>query len=131
MSTFPRGRVFSGGLALQQKMAMKTLFSVGPGVFTDEEFAQAAGEISVPDLEGWEMFVESMGTTVYRKYKEVAIDLRSCACVCRLVFCNFQESGLYEYKILGVMDDLDPEMCAQVYVDWEYRKVWDTYVLGQ
>ena len=46
-------------------------------------------------------------------------------------FPYFQESGLYEYKIMGVMDDLDPEMCAQVYVDWEYRKVWDTYVLGE
>lgn len=29
------------------------------------------------------------------------------------------------------MADLDPEMCAQVYVDWEYRKVWDTYVLSE
>lgn len=32
---------------------------------------------------------------------------------------------------MGVMEDLDPEMCAQVYVDWEYRKVWDSYVLGE
>ena len=46
--------------------------------------------------------------------------------------CVFlQESGLYEYKTLGVMADLNPEMCAQVYVDWEYRKVWDSYVLGE
>lgn len=29
------------------------------------------------------------------------------------------------------MADLDPEVCAQVYVDWEYRKIWDNYVLGQ
>ena len=29
------------------------------------------------------------------------------------------------------MTDLDPEMCAQVYVDWEYRKIWDSYVLGE
>ena len=42
-----------------------------------------------------------------------------------------QESGLYEYKTLGLMDDLDSETCAQVYVDWEYRKVWDSYVLGK
>lgn len=60
-------------------MAMNTVFSVGPGVFTDEEFARAVGEISVPDLEGWELFAESMGTTIYRKYKEVA-------CVCVWVF---------------------------------------------
>ncbi len=29
------------------------------------------------------------------------------------------------------MDDLDPELCAQVYVDTEYRKKWDTYVMGK
>ena len=52
-------------------MDMKTLFSVGPGVFTDDDFARAMGEITKPDLEGWEHFVESMGTTFYRKYKEV------------------------------------------------------------
>lgn len=28
------------------------------------------------------------------------------------------------------MADLDPEISAQVYVDTEYRKKWDTYVLG-
>ena len=38
---------------------------------------------------------------------------------------------MYDYKIHGVMADLDPKLCAQVYVDWEYRKVWDTYVLGR
>lgn len=59
-------------------MAMNTLFSVGPGVFTDEEFARAVREISEPDLEGWEMFVETMGTTIYRKYKEVR---PLCVCV--------------------------------------------------
>jgi hypothetical protein len=90
-------------------MALKTVFSVGPGVFTEDEFARAVGELDSPDLEGWELLVESMGTKVYRKYRE--------------------EAGLYEYKTLGEMTDLDPEMCAQVYVDWEYRKIWDSYVL--
>ena len=28
------------------------------------------------------------------------------------------------------MDDLDPEICAMVYLDWQYRKKWDSYVLG-
>lgn len=40
-------------------------------------------------------------------------------------------SGLYEYKTHGVMEDLDPEICAMVYLDWEYRKKWDTYVIGK
>ena len=54
------------------------------------------------------------------------------ASVCLFV-CLFvsQETGLYEYKTVGLMADLDPEACAQVYVDWEYRKAWDTYVLGK
>ena len=38
---------------------------------------------------------------------------------------------MYEYKVHGVMPDLDPEESARVYVDWEYRKIWDTYVLGK
>ena len=52
---------------------MKTLFSVGPGVFTDEEFASAVGELASPELEGWEFFVETMGTKIYRKYREVCV----------------------------------------------------------
>lgn len=58
---------------MQERMAIQTLFSVGPCVFTDEEFARAVGEITTPDLEGWEFFVESMGTKIYRKYKEVRV----------------------------------------------------------
>ncbi len=41
-----------------------------------------------------------------------------------------QDAGLYEYKVHGVMEDMDPELCAQVYVDWEYRKKWDNYTMG-
>ena len=29
------------------------------------------------------------------------------------------------------MTDIDPEVFIQVYMDWEYRKVWDHYVLGK
>ena len=50
---------------------MNTVFSVGPGVFTEDEFSRAVGELDSPDLEGWELLVESMGTKVYRKYREV------------------------------------------------------------
>lgn len=57
-------------------MAMKTVFSVGPGVFTDDDFARAVREINTPDLEGWEFFVESLGTKIYRKYKEVCVSMR-------------------------------------------------------
>ena len=46
-----------------------------------------------------------------------------CMCVC-------QESGLYAYKIFGTMD-VPADTCAKVYVDTEYRKVWDAYVRGK
>ena len=46
--------------------------SVGPGVFTEEEFQRAAHEVVEPDLSGaWEFFVESHNTKIYRNYKEV------------------------------------------------------------
>ena len=55
----------------------------------------------------------------------------TCYCaVCFGILC-LQVSGLYEYKVHGVMPDLDPEESARVYVDWEYRKIWDTYVIGE
>ena len=47
------------------------------------------------------------------------------------MYVNLQETGLYKYKIHGAMDDMDPELCAQIYVDWEYRKRWDSYVFGE
>jgi len=46
------------------------------------------------------------------------------------VFCVFsQESGLYAYKIFGTMD-VPADICAKVYVDSNYRKIWDPYVRG-
>jgi len=44
-------------------------------------------------------------------------------CVC----CK--ESGLYAYKIFGTMD-VPADTCAKVYVDTDYRKIWDPYVRG-
>ena len=34
-------------------------------------------------------------------------------------------------SMVCMMPDLDPEESARVYVDWEYRKIWDTYVIGE
>ena len=45
--------------------------SHGPGVFTQQEFEEAAKEVVNPDLTGYEFFVESHGTTIYRHYREV------------------------------------------------------------
>lgn len=40
-------------------------------------------------------------------------------------------SGLYEYKIMGSISDVLPDVCKQVYMDLEYRKNWDDYVYGK
>lgn len=77
-------------------------------LFQDSEFELACQELDNPQTEGWEFFVESHGVTIYRLYNE--------------------NSGLYEYKVYGVLDDVQPDVCAQVYVDNEYRKQWDSYV---
>ncbi|KAF0033270.1 hypothetical protein F2P81_015560 [Scophthalmus maximus] len=42
--------------------------------------------------------------------------------------CCFQESGLYEYKVFGVLASCTAELCAEVYMDLTYRKHWDGYV---
>ncbi|PVD36000.1 hypothetical protein C0Q70_02970 [Pomacea canaliculata] len=76
--------------------------------FTDEDFVKACLELDQPQVDGWEFFVSSHGVTIYRLYNEV--------------------SGLYEYKIFGVLEDILPEICAEVYMDTEYRKQWDSYV---
>ncbi|KAA8585526.1 hypothetical protein FQN60_004220 [Etheostoma spectabile] len=39
-----------------------------------------------------------------------------------------RETGLYEYKVFGVLSTCTAELCADVYMDLAYRKHWDTYV---
>ncbi|KAL3837508.1 hypothetical protein ACJMK2_022860 [Sinanodonta woodiana] len=77
-------------------------------IFPDTDFELACQELENPHIDGWEFFTESHGITIYRLYNE--------------------KSGLYEYKIYGTLDDVLPDVCAQVYMDLEYRKTWDTYV---
>ncbi|XP_005100570.1 phosphatidylcholine transfer protein [Aplysia californica] len=77
------------------------------GLFSDIEFEKACDELDVPDVSGWEHFVESQGVKIYRLYDET--------------------SGLYQYKIFGELDDVPPDVCAKVYMDLEYRKEWDSY----
>uniref|UniRef100_A0A3P9MH37 Phosphatidylcholine transfer protein n=1 Tax=Oryzias latipes TaxID=8090 RepID=A0A3P9MH37_ORYLA len=38
-----------------------------------------------------------------------------------------QETGLYEYKVFGVLATCSAELCADVYMDLTYRKHWDKY----
>ena len=45
-------------------------------------------------------------------------------------FVYLQNTGLYEYKVIGVLATCTPELCADVYMDLAYRKQWDSYVKG-
>lgn len=78
--------------------------------FREEEFVQACRELEQPQLEGWELFVQCHGYSVYRLYDK--------------------DSGLYQYKTYGVLEDVPPEVCAEVFMDYRYRQQWDAYVKG-
>lgn len=77
-------------------------------MFTDEEFQLAWRGLDEPQTEGgWELFTETTEVKIYRLYD--------------------QETGLYEYKVLGGLSTCTAELCADVYMDLAYRKHWDTY----
>ncbi|XP_017654907.1 phosphatidylcholine transfer protein isoform X3 [Nannospalax galili] len=81
-----------------------------PGGFSDEQFQEACTELRQPALAGadWQLLVEASGITIYR-----LLD---------------QPSGLYAYKVFGVLDNCTPALLADVYMDLDYRKQWDQYV---
>ncbi|XP_046893584.1 phosphatidylcholine transfer protein [Hypomesus transpacificus] len=77
--------------------------------FTEEEFQSAWKELDEPQLDGgWEFFTETMGVKIHRRFDK--------------------NTGLYEYKVFGVLATCTPELCADVYMDLAYRKQWDSYV---
>lgn len=76
-------------------------------MFQDEEFSEALAELDNPRLDDYEFFVECLDVKIYRKFIEA--------------------SGLYEYKVTGFLD-CDTAICQEVYMDLEYRKIWDSYV---
>ncbi|WAR04504.1 PPCT-like protein [Mya arenaria] len=80
-------------------MEGQSVFPSGFCAFKDSDFLDACKELDNPQIEGWEFFTSSHGVTIYRMYNE----------------------------IYGVLDDVNPEVCAEVYMDLEYRKTWDTY----
>ncbi|XP_006972080.1 phosphatidylcholine transfer protein isoform X1 [Peromyscus maniculatus bairdii] len=80
------------------------------GCFSDEQFREACAELQQPELAGadWQLLVEASGITIYR-----LLD---------------QPTGLYEYKVFGVLEGCSPALLADVYMDLDYRKKWDQYV---
>lgn len=83
-------------------------------MFQDSDFEEACNELQNPNIneDGYEFFTESVQdgcvAKIYRQYNET--------------------SGLYKYKVYGTLAGISPELCAQVYMDLEYRRQWDTYV---
>ncbi|ESO94152.1 hypothetical protein LOTGIDRAFT_203934 [Lottia gigantea] len=86
---------------------MVSVFPATPLGFSALEFENAVKELENPQTEGFEFFTESHDVKIYKLYNE--------------------ESGLYVYKIYGILKDVLPETCADVYMDLKYRKTWDTY----
>ncbi|XP_016351182.1 phosphatidylcholine transfer protein-like [Sinocyclocheilus anshuiensis] len=78
-------------------------------LFSDEELQQAWTELDEPQLDGgWELFTETMNVKIYRLYNK--------------------ETGLYEYKVFGSLTGCAADLCADVYMDLNYRRQWDSYV---
>ncbi|XP_008145965.2 phosphatidylcholine transfer protein [Eptesicus fuscus] len=78
--------------------------------FSPEQFREACAELQQPALAGaeWQLMMEALGISIYR-----LLD---------------QRTGLYEYKVFGVLEDCPPALLADVYMDLDYRKQWDQYV---
>ncbi|XP_065839134.1 phosphatidylcholine transfer protein-like [Oscarella lobularis] len=76
--------------------------------FGDDDFRRTALELDEPQLTDYDLFTDTRGIKIYRHCKE---------------------SGLYEYKTYGVLNEIDPLTMIQVYCDYTYRSKWDSYVV--
>ena len=48
---------------------------VNSSVFSDDEFIRVAKQVNEPDFTGYEFYIETMGVTFYRKYREARAQL--------------------------------------------------------
>lgn len=80
------------------------------GGFPGEEFQKACEELQQFGRVGndWQLLLEHEGFKIYRRLDE--------------------QTGLYEYKVFGVLDNCPPAVLADVYMDLDYRKQWDQFV---
>ncbi|XP_055983679.1 phosphatidylcholine transfer protein [Sorex fumeus] len=78
--------------------------------FSEESFQAAGAELQQASLNGtdWTLMVKSQDICIFRRTEK--------------------SSALYEYKVLGTLEDCPPSLLAEVYMDLEYRKQWDLYV---
>ncbi|XP_013004945.1 phosphatidylcholine transfer protein isoform X2 [Cavia porcellus] len=79
------------------------------GCFAEEQFREICAELQQPAPAGaeWELLVNASGVRIYRL---------------------LDQTGLYEYKVFGILKDCSPALLADVYMDLDYRKQWDQYV---
>ncbi|XP_039204740.1 phosphatidylcholine transfer protein isoform X1 [Crotalus tigris] len=81
------------------------------GVFSEDQFLAISRELVSPGGRpdaSWQLLTNVQGLCIYRLFDE--------------------KSGLYEYKIYSILTDCSPELCAEVYMDLNYRTKWDQYV---
>ncbi|XP_062967625.1 phosphatidylcholine transfer protein isoform X2 [Cynocephalus volans] len=78
--------------------------------FSEEQFQKACTELQQPALAGapWELLTKTSDISIHR-----LLD---------------QNTGLYEYKVFGVLRDCAPAVLADICMDLGYRKQWDPYV---
>ncbi|CAF0795210.1 unnamed protein product [Didymodactylos carnosus] len=72
------------------------------------DFDKFLRELDEPNVVGWKLFSEGHGVKVYRRQKE--------------------GSKLYEYKCYAEIPDISPDLFYKVFLDLEYRAVWDKYL---
>ncbi|KAF9418569.1 hypothetical protein BGZ76_004368 [Entomortierella beljakovae] len=79
-------------------------------MFTEEQVNAAIDEMKSPDVASWELFSEVKTFKVFRK--------------------SVPNSPLKEYKVLGSYPDLPPSYLMRAYTDLDFRKTWDSNMIG-
>ncbi|KAF8927678.1 hypothetical protein EDD21DRAFT_368607 [Dissophora ornata] len=79
-------------------------------MLSDQQFHECLTELQVPNVDDWELFLESHGFKIYRR--------------------AMPNTALYEYKALGQYPDVPSHLLADVFTDLEYRKTWDKNMVG-
>nr|CAB3266809.1 phosphatidylcholine transfer protein-like [Phallusia mammillata] len=77
-------------------------------LYGDNAFQSMIDQLHTRQLAGFEFLAESMNVTIYRQPKGNA--------------------GLYQYKLYATLPNATPDQIAAVFLDNQYRVVWDNYV---
>jgi hypothetical protein len=79
-------------------------------MFAEDQVNEAIAELKKPDLASWNLFSEVPNFKVYRR--------------------AVTGTSLKEYKVLGTYPDLPPKYLMRAYTDLDFRKSWDTNMIG-